>query len=294
VEGPRHGCDRAATPAEGPIEVVVVAYGAPDLLDRCLAAVDRAFPVTVIDNSSLAEVRSVTERHGAAYVDPGANRGFGAGVNLGLDLLPEAADVLLLNPDAAIDREGVLRLRRCLHSDPGLACVAPDQVDPNDGSHARVGWPFPTPIGAWVEAVGAGRFRRSDRFMIGSILLLRAEAVADVGRFDERFFLYAEETDWQRRAWNRGWRVALCPEVVATHVGAGTGGDSVQRDIHFHASNERYLRKHHGAAGWAVFRTGVMAGSLARALVLPGDRGRRAATQFHLYRRGPLRSESQL
>jgi hypothetical protein len=37
-----------------------------------------------------------------------------------------------------------------------------------------------------------------------------------------------------------------------------------------------------------------MAGSLARALALPGDRGRRAATQFHLYRRGPCRSESRL
>jgi GT2 family glycosyltransferase len=294
VEGPHHDGDRRAASAQAPIEVLVVAYGAPDLLDRCLAAVGGAFPVTVIDNSSLAEVRTVAGRHGATYLDPQQNLGFGAGVNVGLRRLPEDTDVLLLNPDAAIDPDGVLALHRCLHADPGLAGVAPEQVDPADGSRARVGWPFPTPLGAWAEAVGAGRLRRSDRFMIGSILLLRAEAVADVGRFDERFFLYAEETDWQRRAWNRGWRVALCPEVVATHVGAGTGGDSVERDTHFHASNERYLRKHYGSTGWTVFRTGVMAGALARALVLPGDRGRRAAAQFHLYRTGPLRAESRL
>jgi GT2 family glycosyltransferase len=294
VEGPGHHADRDTTRAEAAIEVLVVAYGAPDLLDKCLAAVDGDFPVTVIDNSSRADVRAVVEGHRAAYVDPGENLGFGAGVNVGLALLPEDVDVLLLNPDATIDPDGVLGLHRCLHADPGLAVVAPDQVDPTDGSRARVGWPFPTPAGAWVEAVGAGRFRRSDRFMIGSVLLLRAEAVADVGRFDERFFLYAEETDWQRRASNRGWRVALCPEVVATHVGAGTGGDSVERDVHFHASNERYLRKHYGSTGWAVFRTGVMAGALVRALALPGDRGHRAAAQFHLYRRGPLRSESRL
>jgi GT2 family glycosyltransferase len=292
VEGPSHNGDRGTT--EVIVEILVVAYGAPDLLDKCLAAGVGAFPVTVIDNSSRADVHTVVERHGAAYVDPGENLGFGAGVNVGLALLPEDADVLLLNPDATIDQDGVLGLHRCLHADPGLAGVAPDQVDPTDGSRARVGWPFPTPLGAWVEAVGAGRLRRSDRFMIGSILLLRAEAVADVGRFDERFFMYAEETDWQRRAWNLGWRVALCPEVVATHVGAGTGGDSVERDIHFHASNERYLRKHYGSTGWAVFRTGVMAGALARALALPGDRGRQAAAQFHLYRRGPCRAEARL
>ena len=277
------------------IDVLVVAYGAPELLDECLGAVGRSFPVTVVDNSSSPEVRTVSERHGASYLDPGSNLGFAAGVNVGLAHRAAATgDVLLLNPDAVIDGAGVIGLHRMLHSRPDLAAVAPEQVDPVDGARARVDWPFPTPGGAWMEAVGAGRFRRGDEFMIGSVLLLRADALAEVGGFDERFFLYAEETDWQRRARDLGWRMAPCPEVVATHVGAGTGGDSVERDIHFHASTERYVRKHFGATGWWVFRTGVMAGALVRALALPGDRHRRAARQFHLYRAGPLRAESRL
>jgi GT2 family glycosyltransferase len=277
------------------IDVLVVAYGAPDLLDECLGAVGRSFPVTVVDNSSSPEVRAVSERHGAHYLDPGSNLGFAAGVNVGLAHRAAASgDVLLLNPDAVIDGAGVIGLHRMLHSRADLAAVAPEQVDPVDGARARVDWPFPTPWGAWMEAVGAGRFRRGDEFMIGSVLLLREEALAEVGGFDERFFLYAEETDWQRRARDLGWRIALCPDVMATHVGAGTGGDSVERDIHFHASTERYVRKHFGATGWWVFRSGVMAGALVRALALPGDRHRRAARQFHLYRSGPLRAESRL
>ena len=115
-----------------------------------------------------------------------------------------------------------------------------------------------------------------------------------VGPFDERFFLYAEETDWQRRASDLGWEVALCPDAVATHVGAGTGGEQSERDAHFHASNERYVRKHYGPTGWLVFRAGVMAGSSVRALFLPGDRGRRAAARFRLYLTGPLKAESGL
>ena len=79
--------------------------------------------------------------------------------------------------------------------------------------------------------------------------------------------------------------------MTAVHLGAGTGGDTSVREAHFHASQERYLRKHFGSRGWAVYRSGVMAGAALRALILPGPRGRMAADRFHLYRRGPCRVE---
>ncbi len=276
------------------IEVLVVAFGAPALLAECLTALGGALPVIVVDNSSDQQVRRIAEEHGARYFDPGTNLGFASGVNLGLSQRGRPdADVLLLNPDAAVTLEGVSELQRFLHDRPDLACAAPTQVDQEGGSAARVGWPFPTPLGAWVEAFGLGRLRRGDTFVIGSVLLLRAEALAAVGDFDERFFLYAEETDWQRRAVELGWTTAICPHVTATHVGAGTGGDSTTRDIHFHGSHERYIRKYYGAGGWQVYRTGVMTGCLIRALTLRGERGRAAATRFDLYRRGPCFVESQ-
>ena len=277
------------------VEVVVVAYGAPDLLDACLGALGGGFDVVVVvDNSSDADVHRVVEAHGADYVDPGRNLGFAAGVNLGIRRLSRPlGDVLLLNPDATVTPDAVARLSSRLRSDPWLACVAPAQVDPQDGTTARVGWPFPTPAGAWLEALGGGGLRRHVDFLIGSVLLIRSEALADVGPFDEEFFLYAEEIDWQRRARTRGWRVALCPDVTATHVGAGTGGDSEEREVHFHASHERYVRKHFGAAGWGVYRAALVLGSGARALVLPADRRRRAAFRFRLYRSGPMRVESR-
>jgi GT2 family glycosyltransferase len=277
------------------VEVVVVAFGAPDLLEACLAALGGQLPVVVVDNSSHPEVRAVSDRHGARYVDPGGNLGFGGGVNVGLlHRQSTSDDVLLLNPDAEITPDDVARLAQCLHARPGLACVGPRQVDGTVGDESRVGWPFPTPLGAWVEAVGLGRLRGRVDFVIGSVLLLRARALDEVGPFDERFFLYAEETDWQRRASDLGWEVAVCDQVTAVHIGAGTGGEPSVRQAHFHASHERYLRKHFGSRGWQVYRTGVMTGAALRALVLPGRRGRDAADRFHLYRRGPCRVEARL
>ncbi len=113
-----------------------------------------------------------------------------------------------------------------------------------------------------------------------------------MGPFDERFFLYAEEADWQRRAADRGWTVALCPGVTATHVGSGTGGAEARREAHFHASHERYLRKHHGTGGWWIYRSAALVGAAVRAVLLRGERGRLAAARFSLYRRGPLRVEA--
>lgn len=281
-----------ARAGRGP-EVVVVAYGAPELLERALAPLGD-MPVTVVDNSSDPRVAAVSAAAGARYLDPGHNGGFAAGVNtaLGERLVP-GGDVLLLNPDAVVTPDAVTELHRALLADPALASVAPAQVD-GTGGPARVAWPFPSPLGTWVEALGLGRLRRRPGFVIGSVLMLRAEALEQVGPFDERFFLYAEETDWAYRASLLGWRHRVVPAATALHVGAGTSTDRVRREAHFHASQEHYLRKHHGPAGWQLARAGQVLGAGARAVVLGGPRGAEARARLGLYLRGPVRAQTRL
>lgn len=280
-----------------PPEVVVVAYGAPAMVRDALAPLAGKFPITVVDNSSLPEIREITELAGGRYLDPGRNGGFAAGVNHALaHRQVPGADVLLLNPDAVVTPEDVQTLHRALHAAPGIASVGPEQVD-DDGVRARVIWPFPSPGATWVEAVGLARLRRTPAersFVIGSVLLLNAAAVDDVGGFDERFFLYAEETDWAYRAVRSGWRHALVPEAHALHLGGATSSDPTRRETHFHASQERYLRKHHGRAGWALARTGAVLGAAARSVALRGDGRESARRRLRLYLTGPVRAESAL
>jgi len=293
-EGGAGGEGEAGGEAEAgtPVEVIVVAYGAPELLRRALEPV-AALPVTVVDNSSLPEIAALCDELGVRYLDPGRNGGFAAGVDVALDdrLVP-GADVLLLNPDAAISADDVGRLRAVLRSRPDLASVGPMQVD-ESGTPAQVEWTFPSPGGTWLEALGLARLRRGPQFVIGSVLLLRAEAIDQVGPLDQRFFLYAEETDWAYRAHRLGWRHAAAPDVRAVHVGAGTSGDAARREAHFHASQERYLRKHYGALGWQWARLGQWLGAMARSVALPGERGRAARRRAALYRLGPVRVEGR-
>ena len=115
-----------------------------------------------------------------------------------------------------------------------------------------------------------------------------------MGPLDEGFFLYSEETDWAFRAARLGWRHAVVPEATAIHVGAATSSDPRRREVHFHASQERYLRKHHGALGWQAARAAQVSGSAVRAVLLRGDRAERARQRLGLYARGPVRVEEAL
>lgn len=279
-----------ATPVTSELEIIVVAYGAPALLRAALEPV-AGMPVTVVDNSSLPEIAALCAELGIRYIDPGRNGGFAAGVNTALaDRLVPGADVLLLNPDARIEPQQIAELHRALRADDRLASVAPAQQDAA-GERARVEWPFPSPVGSWLEAAGLGRLQGGATYVIGAVLLLRAEALAQLGGLDERFFLYAEETDWSYRASRLGWHHAVVPGILAEHEGAGTSTDSRRREAHFHASQERYFRKHFGAAGWQSARLAVWLGAVARAVVLPGERGREARRRAGLYRLGPVRVE---
>lgn len=274
------------------VEVIVVAFGATEMLRRALTPV-ASLPVTVIDNSSLPEIAALCDELGVRYRDSGGNIGFGSAVNLALqDRLVPGADVLLLNPDAEIAAGDVERLRSALHAEPDLATVGPAQVD-GAGRSARVTWPFPAPHRSWLEAVGLARLVGGPQFVIGSVLLLRAAALEQVGGFDERFFLYAEETDWAYRAHLLGWRHRSVEQVRAVHLAGGTSTDPRRREAHFHASQERYLRKHFGWLGWSSARLAVIFGALIRAALLPGERGLEARRRAALYRLGPVAVEKR-
>ncbi|WP_127818022.1 glycosyltransferase [Microbacterium sp. CPCC 204701] len=274
-----------------PPQVVAVAYGDPALLEGALDAIGDRFGVTIVDNSSSAVTKAMAERRGAAYIDPQANLGFGAGVNVALRSLADrglaADDVLLLNPDARISAEGIETMHATLHARPSRAVVGATQTEPSSGRDVRVWWPFPSPLRAWIDALGLGRFDRAKGFAIGSVLLLRSEAIAQIGEFDEQFFLYAEEVDWQKRARDAGWGITVA-SVTATHVGAGTGGDSTRREALFFASSEKYQRKHFGAAGWQVFRAGVIVGATVRSWTLRGAARADARRRRSIFVEGPV------
>ncbi len=275
------------------IDVVVVAYGPAESLADALSALQGEYAVLVVDNSSSEATAAVVGRAGARYVDAGANLGFAAAVNVALSHLTDPGrDVLLLNPDARIDSDAVARLHDELLAHPDVACVAPVQHAPGSDRPSRARWPWHTPAGAWAEAVGLSRRRlQSARYFLGgAVLLLRRAALDEVGGFDERFFLYSEDEDWQRRAVARGWRVRLCPEVSAEHAAGGTESDGTRHQLRLHSAIERYVRKWYGPLGWTSYRAGTLFGLVVRLATQRGPRRAATARLAHVYLTGPDRA----
>jgi GT2 family glycosyltransferase len=111
-----------------------------------------------------------------------------------------------------------------------------------------------------------------------------------VGRFDERFFLYSEDEDWERRAVRRGWTVRYCPDITAEHAGGGTDASRTRVRLRLHAAIERYVRKWYGSLGWAVFRAGTLVGLGVRVAARRGAHRRSAVALCRLYLEGPDRA----
>ena len=104
-------------------------------------------------------------------------------------------------------------------------------------------------------------------WLVGACLLVRLTAFEQVGGFDERFFMYFEETDLCRRLKAAGWSIEFEPDARARHLGGRSSDQApARRQCEFNESKCRYARKWHGlipavALRWFLF--GVSACQLA-------------------------------
>ena len=252
--------------------VLIVAYQCDDLLAQCLRALGPHEPVVVVDNSP-HEVTRATVGDSAAYVPAPENLGFAAGVNLGLATAWDGVrDVLLLNPDARMTSAQVHALQRGLRDrGPRCAAVGPRLQHP-DGTPEPCTWPVPSPSQVWMDAVGLGRFAGGQRFVNGAALMLSGTALAELGGLDERYFLYAEEADWQMRALAAGWTVGVLDSLVITHIGGASSTDPAARARHFHRSGRIFAERWYPGAGARAMRLGRILAACRRWLTQPATR----------------------
>jgi N-acetylglucosaminyl-diphospho-decaprenol L-rhamnosyltransferase len=247
---------------------VVINYEAGPALRDCvrslLADTSAGDPphVVVVDNGSsdgsAAEVAgswpAVTMLH------PGANLGYARAANLGI-AATDAAVVAVCNPDLEVTEGAAAALVRRLVSESDLGAVGP-MIRNTDGTI----YPSARSVPRVRDAIGHGllglvwrtnpftrRYRQLDAdprrprdvdWVSGAAVWLRREALATVGGWDERYFMYVEDVDLCWRLRQRGWRVAYEPDAVITHVqGATTAKHPYRMIAEHHRSLYRFASK---------------------------------------------------
>jgi GT2 family glycosyltransferase/glycosyltransferase involved in cell wall biosynthesis len=267
------------------VSVVVVSFNTRELTRRCLEHLalqeQPRLQTIVVDNGSTdGSVEMIRERFPEVeLVELDENIGFGPANNVGFERC-RGRYVLLLNSDAFLAKNALSELVAALTRHAAAGAVGARLLNP-DGSLQRSAWPFPTPWRAMLEALLLHRplrrlgliedlgtwahdYERPVDYVIGACVLLRREALAEIGGFDEAFWLYAEETDLEKRLAARGWSVIFTPAAVATHVGSASSRESEQRLRRFYSGQLRYMRKHHGRGGMVVTWLSLMVGAAVR------------------------------
>lgn len=275
------------------LAVVIVNYRTPELAERCVASVPRAagdlsLEVVVVDNGSAdgSAERLRAALPGVEVLAVSANRGFGAGVNAGVQATA-ARHVAVLNPDTELRPGALAALSGALDDDKSLGVVAPALEYPDGIPQSNAYRRFPTLLTLAVDASLAGGYAWSllprlphphnvsptrlrvgghVAHVMGAAFAFTRDAWAAAGPFDERFFLYLEETEWQRRVTRAGFAVALVPQARVVHAVRAGDASAAIPSPHYATSAYRYFALQ-GVPAWRVAAALHVAQALTRATI---------------------------
>jgi N-acetylglucosaminyl-diphospho-decaprenol L-rhamnosyltransferase len=241
--------------------VVVVTYNALPWIEQSIESVQDEEVVVVDNGSTDGTVEVVRERFPQARLIERENLGLASGWNAGMAVVG-GRYVLLLNADAWLTAGALARLVEFADTRPEAAVVGPRLLN-TDGTLQRSVRGFPTlwrlateylflrklaPGSQLLNAFYAGGFDHDEvrevEVVMGACMLVRREAVEQVGPLDDAFFLFSEETDWCYRFEQAGWKVLFFPGAECMHVGgASHGGLMFRENVRGHL---RFLAKHRG------------------------------------------------
>lgn len=234
------------------LSFVVVAHNSAAVVGLCLESLISQFPdcpVVVVDNASTDSTSDIVQsfRAPVTLVCGDRNRGYGRACNLGVKISPRE-HVLIMNPDVLITAVDTRSLSALLQA-ATLGLAAPTIARPDDLGGRPLIFAYPSPRKLWIHSTWRkilprfldGR-RRTHHCQItngwasGAALLVRRTEFEQVGGFDERFFLYYEDTDLSRRYHAAGFPIRGTDSILATHAGGSSCADRDLRIIPFAAS----------------------------------------------------------
>lgn len=269
--------------------IAVVTFNSEAVVEPFLRALPAALEgagtaaVVVVDNaSSDATTNSIRAlAPWATVIESEANHGYAAGINAALAHTRAGRGVYVLNPDAIPSRGSVALLADAVEKRPGIGIAVPRIVD--EHGHLMFSLRYePTIIRALGEAVLGGNrasrhswasevIRETKRYVdgagadwaTGAAMFISTQTVDIVGRWNEQFFLYSEETDYALRARDAGLLLTFVSRAEVSH----RGGDLTTTPWLWSlaaVNRVRLYRARHGVLRGNVYRLAVLLNEMLR------------------------------
>ncbi|TCD48951.1 glycosyltransferase family 2 protein [Chlorobium sp. N1] len=263
------------------VSVLVVSYNTKDILRNCLQALlanstGVLMEVLVVDNDSMDGSAAMVhdEFPDVRLIDNHVNSGFAAANNQAYRVA-EGDYILLLNPDAYVREGSVANAVAFMEQTPECGLCGGKIISP-EGRLEPSARRFPSVRSKLLTISGIsgkhpdspilnrhefGGFKHDRPMEVdwvpGTFTIIRRSMLETIGFFDERFYLYYEETDLCRRAKKAGWKVFFIPTAEVMHIGGAcsktrkekTFDEGASQVLSFRLRSEcLYYRKNHGAS----------------------------------------------
>jgi N-acetylglucosaminyl-diphospho-decaprenol L-rhamnosyltransferase len=246
------------------VAAVIVDFHAGQALDDCVDSLhaNGVTDIVVVENGEEGSTLPSLSGQHVVLVVPKLNLGYGRGVNRGVAAAPARAYLLVSNPDVVVHAGAVAALVAYLDEHPNVGIVGPQIVRP-DGSVYPSQRVFPNfwlaglhallaplwPSNPFTRRYRSPRADGSVEWVSGAFFLARRDRFEEVGGFDERYFMFAEDMAlcWQMRAHGHG--VAATSTALVTHIeGVSRARASRAMLIAHHRSAVRF--EWQTASGW--------------------------------------------
>ena len=192
--------------------------------------------------------------------------------------------VLVLNPDTEVYEGALDHMLGVMRERPDVGMSSCRLAQPDGTFDHASKRSFPTPLGALAHFVGIGRGEHAPSRLAqyrapelgefeagevdavnGAYMLVRREAVDEVGLLDEGYWLYMDDLDWCFRFRRAGWKVWYDGAVTVMHVKGGTTvrkrHRGLRHNVAFHRSMGRFYRKFYSG------RNGLVDGTIYLAIL---------------------------
>lgn len=250
------------------ISTIIVNYNAGDFLRACVGSLLNCpleIEIIVVDNASTdGSLDVLSDVSGVQIIRNTANVGFAAACNTGARAA-SAPFLLFLNPDCSFNPGTLVRLLEtlCLDERSGMAGGLLTNADGSEQAGGRRA--IPTPWRSFVRAFALTHF--SDRWprlffdfhlhkqplpereieveaISGACMLVKREAIQDVGEWDEGYFLHCEDLDWCMRFRQKGWKILFVPSAQINHaLGVCSRNRHIFVEWHKHKGMMRFYGK---------------------------------------------------
>ncbi|HEV2962955.1 MAG TPA: glycosyltransferase family 2 protein [Candidatus Angelobacter sp.] len=285
------------------LSIIIVNYNTLSLLRDCVNSLmkteGKSCEVIVVDNASADGSAEMVENEfpDVVLVRNPKNAGFAKANNQGM-AVAKGKYLLLLNSDT-VARDGALEVMTdFLRSNPTVGAVTCKLLNTDGTIQASIS-NRPGPVLLFFRLLGVSRLISSDRarrwlsrtcgFFLGktirsyltpyrahdhpveienisgACMMLRREAMEQVGMLDEGFFMYFEDMDYCVRLQNAGWKMYYLPQGEIIHLGGGSSGGRMRNySVHSYRALFHFYRKHFSGAMVVAVRSMVVTTSSVR------------------------------